>query len=138
MVFPTQVGVFPAPLKRCGGLWSLPHTSGGVSGHEVSINIELKSSPHKWGCFYVIAKRLALGTVFPTQVGVFPSNGQRLMTVFRLPHTSGGVSIRAVLEKAAELSSPHTWGCFYLSNVPRALRRVFPTHVGVFLTQGKQ
>ncbi len=37
---------------------------------------------------------------------------------------------------AFDLSSPRTWGCFYIVTVEKIAAEVFPTHVGVFLTGG--
>ena len=66
-------------------------------------------------------------------VGVFPT-GEALRTFGdRLPHACGGVSSMSDPLKMYTLSSPCMWGCFSLHHASRALRSVFPMHVGVFL-----
>ena len=91
--------------------------------------------------------------VFPTPVGVFPSQRAR-RAQFKslpharggvskpcgsskqrccLPHARGGVSISGENSFAAGGSSPRPWGCFFTLD-PRSPRSsVFPTPVGVFL-----
>ena len=51
-----------------------------------------------------------------------------------LPHVRGGVSLSSPFKSLCKLSSPRSWGCFlYWSLVPYPLL-VFPTFVGVFLS----
>ena len=51
-----------------------------------------------------------------------------------LPHARGGVSTYGYLTKHARMSSPRTWGCFQGRVRFHSQCRVFPTHVGVFLS----
>ncbi len=53
-----------------------------------------------------------------------------------LPHASGGVSLLQVASDGRSESSPRQWGCFYSRAMGMAGQRVFPTPVGVFLTDG--
>ena len=50
----------------------------------------------------------------------------------RLPHARGGVSIVRPRLYFFRLSSPRTWGCFWLGYAFPSAVFVFPTHVGVF------
>ena len=50
-----------------------------------------------------------------------------------LPHARGGVSADCHGRYGRRRSSPRTWGCFSGSSHWRNGRKVFPTHVGVFL-----
>ena len=70
------------------------------------------SSPRPWGCFRRHVRCRVLHAVFPTPVGVFPSQVQRARFGRCLPHARGGVS----------------------RPVPSQKRQgaVFPTPVGVF------
>ncbi len=110
----------------------LPHTRGGVSPGSGWKAIPCRSSPHTWGCFHP-KRGLALHhVVFPTHVGVFPTSRQPTPPDVSLPHTRGGVSTSTLTSGRAGGSSPHTWGCFLLSDCAPSRRKVFPTHVGVF------
>ena len=51
-----------------------------------------------------------------------------------LPHARGGVSRSRCLYGISGMSSPRTWGCFCDDFYFFDSRRVFPTHVGVFLS----
>ena len=51
-----------------------------------------------------------------------------------LPHARGGVSYSSIKMPNGQESSPRTWGCFRLDQVRWKAIPVFPTHVGVFLT----
>ena len=112
-VFPTHVGVFLSVMifSRSMG----------------------RSSPRTWGCFCKIAADGRHHAVFPTHVGVFLS--LRFSTCLQgcLPHARGGVSAVLTQQLETALSSPRTWGCFFSSYHFLRFRRVFPTHVGVFL-----
>ncbi len=132
-VFPTQVGVFLKfniqKLKSA----SLPHAGGGVSHNGCCISILTRSSPRRWGCFYM---RVPLGggnSVFPTQVGVFLPQCGLAHCQLGLPHAGGGVSDSQVSAAVIRLSSPRRWGCFLNSMGYAVLSIVFPTQVGVFL-----
>ena len=51
-----------------------------------------------------------------------------------LPHARGGVSELTLSACWTSSSSPRTWGCFLSRHQAAFLCVVFPTHVGVFLT----
>ena len=55
------------------------------------------------------------------------------MIVQGLPHACGGVSMLLASSLRSETSSPRMWGCFHGLSLFFRGRRVFPTHVGVFL-----
>ena len=55
-----------------------------------------------------------------------------------LPHARGGVSAVSGVAENPFVSSPRTWGCFYLQTREEIFRDVFPTHVGVFLSPPKK
>ena len=112
LVFPTPVGVFLRLTPRFRPGNRLPHTRGGVSGHDVTHVPLVASSPHPWGCFRRLRPSLPWSRVFPTPVGVFPTQRLKAPPRCGLPHTRGGVS---------SVSCCPT-GCPY----------VFPTPVGVF------
>ncbi len=97
----------------------------------------LVSSPRTWGCFYLFWCPVAHAHVFPTHVGVFPKEQNNGRRSWRLPHARGGVSIGDVCDFNAAKSSPRTWGCFPLRGSLMQWCRVFPTHVGVFLTSAE-
>ena len=71
--------------------------------------------------------------VFPTHVGVFLISKGKVSAEERLPHARGGVSLLDNLSERRLVSSPRTWGCFYVGRHPDQRGAVFPTHVGVFL-----
>ena len=131
-VFPTRVGVFPARCARPGPPARLPHTRGGVSAFGCFLAGLAGSSPHAWGCFRSRGARHQQARVFPTRVGVFPGIQRARRSLERLPHTRGGVSIRQALIDRWGGSSPHAWGCFWMSKPVFTFKRVFPTRVGVF------
>ena len=72
--------------------------------------------------------------VFPTYVGVFPLSSMPLVVYRRLPHVRGGVSSTVLFLSSSAVSSPRTWGCFSVRWRECWLTEVFPTYVGVFLT----
>ena len=76
-------------------------------------------------------------SVFPTHVGVFPQPLARRATLVGLPHARGGVSCCSDAPPPPGMSSPRTWGCFHQGFLRVPLKRVFPTHVGVFLQLGR-
>ena len=113
--------------------WSLPHASGGVSAVAAAKAANEGSSPREWGCFLLCQRIIAHDDVFPTRVGVFPTNSFRSKQVGRLPHASGGVSAKKHPVIAVKMSSPREWGCFYGGETFWHVDGVFPTRVGVFL-----
>ena len=133
-VFPTHVGVFPSSQRSSGLGNSLPHARGGVSLRRCNRRRSAASSPRTWGCFLCGSAEFEGAGVFPTHVGVFPPRTCQVLVMWCLPHARGGVSAAAVDVGDVVTSSPRTWGCF--CNPPLQTRhfRVFPTHVGVFLS----
>ena len=131
-VFPTHVGVF---LKRITNIFDqigLPHACGGVSVQVRACSAPEPSSPRMWGCFYSTVVNMANRKVFPTHVGVFPSQFAWRFRWECLPHACGGVS--SILSYLWEyfMSSPRMWGCFRDPHARLGTENVFPTHVGVF------
>ena len=112
----------------------LPHASGGVSEAVGHANAPKASSPREWGCFQLLHVRLPLAQVFPTRVGVFLPASARSHCCWGLPHASGGVSRRWPRVLCGPWSSPREWGCFCVAAAIAAIRAVFPTRVGVFLS----
>ena len=72
--------------------------------------------------------------VFPTHVGVFLHIAGLTYAVASLPHACGGVSSVAARSVKVARSSPRMWGCFWETGENVKALEVFPTHVGVFLT----
>ena len=126
------MGVFPLTFQ-VGWSWSSrPHARGGVSKRLDFFGTYFKSSPRPWGCFLGLVG-LSVGViVVPTPVGVFPGSGPPHEHSGRRPHARGGVSFDEMAANTADRSSPRPWGCFYVSLVPKLVRRVVPTPVGVF------
>ena len=137
-VFPTHVGVFPAPRRPAPFFCRLPHARGGVSIQGLTARVADKSSPRTWGCFPSLPAWPHFRYVFPTHVGVFPESGHRFSLPGSLPHARGGVSVVAGFLGGLGVSSPRTWGCFRPQSCPTADLAVFPTHVGVFLRMDKK
>ena len=131
-VFPTLVGVFPIWLFQFTCRFCLPHARGGVSGRPLTEIDWDESSPRSWGCFSLQGQDLSLILVFPTLVGVFLSAGRPLSTFLGLPHARGGVSRQPRQAHVTGLSSPRSWGCFYMIGMSVPPKMVFPTLVGVF------
>ena len=111
----------------------LPHACGGVSHQIAGPAHPGQSSPRMWGCFALNDVRSAVIVVFPTHVGVFLISGFPSRPTGCLPHACGGVSSRSSRTKPRLWSSPRMWGCFRQGGSRRLPRKVFPTHVGVFL-----
>ena len=133
LVFPTCVGVFLARRAVPCGMYGLPHVRGGVSSDLVTFFSVLRSSPRAWGCFYQRLRPRGMQRVFPTCVGVFPTNPKIKSNQRSLPHVRGGVSIHAGITESVVVSSPRAWGCFSLDVEDEYWTGVFPTCVGVFL-----
>ena len=128
------MGVFPLQITVMVPVISLPHARGGVSQYPEGNFWNPSSSPRTWGCFHLAFGNAVTREVFPTHVGVFPQIRQVLAKARGLPHARGGVSLNETLGLAQEVSSPRTWGCFLKGYQGWLSARVFPTHVGVFLT----
>ena len=111
-VFPTPVGVFPAPATNFTGWQSLPHARGGVSTVAYRQTLGSESSPRPWGCFSNATIRSYIRSVFPTPVGVFLIHQPNSVSTPSLPHARGGVSIKEANSFTFFKSSPRPWGCF--------------------------
>ena len=131
-VFPTHVGVFLNRRKAFLSGSGLPHARGGVSMRCYVQPFCMVSSPRTWGCFLGPAATVFRLCVFPTHVGVFLNVDICVCKPDSLPHARGGVSSRYCCCGSGFPSSPRTWGCFCATRGTLSLRRVFPTHVGVF------
>ena len=133
-VFPTLVGVFLLSFYTAGPKWRLPHARGGVSDKQRHAQQIPASSPRSWGCFHGRFGRKSGKSVFPTLVGVFLSVKGVSGRGPRLPHARGGVSGRYLVPHFPLKSSPRSWGCFRTMQNSSAVNEVFPTLVGVFLS----
>ena len=132
-VFPTHVGVFPAPVPPDPFKARLPHARGGVSISGVGSTGTSTSSPRTWGCFLRRYVGPSVVAVFPTHVGVFPGRPATARWSSSLPHARGGVSDSMARFRYLLSSSLRTWGCFQWPAGEAGNQHVFPTHVGVFL-----
>ena len=132
-VFPTHVGVFLTQRLCCGVHLGLPHACGGVSIGKIILRENRESSPRMWGCFSTITASYMVRGVFPTHVGVFLVQPSSHPPFGRLPHACGGVSVSRWKFAYLQRSSPRMWGCFHPRVAIVNAKRVFPTHVGVFL-----
>ena len=131
-VFPTPVGVFPAPKAPCCATASLPHARGGVSDRLAWPQLLTASSPRPWGCFCHKPIAAARYAVFPTPVGVFLPVAFMQSARYGLPHARGGVSLENCWRSFIPESSPRPWGCFPSCSSTWMKPTVFPTPVGVF------
>ena len=127
------MGVFPKTAPMIQGFCGLPHARGGVSCALSGGTQICPSSPRTWGCFLKSFMLLSFLSVFPTHVGVFLSGRWIKIKNYCLPHARGGVSEGFKAYTVMIGSSPRTWGCFYETPQNPRIRKVFPTHVGVFL-----
>ena len=134
-VFPTCVGVFLFSGEVRRPEKSLPHVRGGVSAIIRYRKHEALSSPRAWGCFRLNERSAQFLIVFPTCVGVFLHHHQQCGPLGGLPHVRGGVSMMLRKYKQYMTSSPRAWGCFSTYPVRFPSGTVFPTCVGVFLTE---
>ena len=126
------MGVFPASRLHCAGSGCLPHARGGVSVSPCLPRPPVASSPRTWGCFWTLDFNAHVVNVFPTHVGVFPTLFGLDWPECGLPHARGGVSSFRKPRPRSTRSSPRTWGCFYPVFTTFNVKKVFPTHVGVF------
>ena len=99
-VFPTPVGVFLEHFVDLTLEFYLPHARGGVSTVTIFRSWVDVSSPRPWGCFRQTSVQDHCLSIFPTPVGVFPSEHPDPQKGSRLPHTRGGVSERPESESA--------------------------------------
>ena len=136
VVFPTHVGVYRKEVKDYEPILGFPHTRGGVPMIYHHLNLNHGFSPHTWGCTCGHQRAEQAFQVFPTHVGVYLAIGVNQVWKRCFPHTRGGVPEIETVELINALFSPHTWGCTYNPDSICLLCRVFPTHVGVYLTTG--
>ena len=109
-----------------------PHAGGDVSGTQRSLGTSPKFSPRRWGCFESACASFQTASVFPTQVGMFPSFPRMLRSSDSFPHAGGDVSGIASNALGFVEFSPRRWGCFYLADCLLDGEEVFPTQVGMF------
>ena len=115
-VFPAYAGVFLVSEFLLAFSWSLPRIRGGVSDLLYLLSCLMRSSPHTRGCFRVMRRRQDCVAVFPAYAGVFPEGEGMTPAEEGLPRIRGGVSGAIVYGAADIRSSPHTRGCFQLSD----------------------
>ena len=115
-VFPTSVGVFLLHAFVRYRAARLPHVRGGVSDGGVTCQIIVLSSPRPWGCFRRDTWVPFCVNVFPTSVGVFPSESASNLMPQCLPHVRGGVSAPPLPTRIRGRSSPRPWGCFSIKS----------------------
>ena len=115
-------------------LQGLPHARGGVSHDLQPVQPLAESSPRPWGCFSPRAAGDSRQAVFPTPVGVFLFFTGNKLSKQGLPHARGGVSAIRDGDGTGDASSPRPWGCFSSAKLILLIVLVFPTPVGVFLT----
>ena len=127
------MGVFPvfSAVKRSS--IDLPHARGGVSHIASHTRTKSQSSPRPWGCFLSVTRSGVLTKIFPTPVGVFPTNWKPGTNWRNLPHARGGVSEDLIPASQVCGSSPRPWGCFCTGGNGIRTACIFPTPVGVFL-----
>ena len=134
-LFPTPVGVFLRQSGRIPSCHSLPHARGGVSV-TLTCPFDLAlSSPRPWGCFHPFRVHSAKSKLFPTPVGMFPRMKISAEKLITLPHARGGVSPRSSSFISLFFSSLRPWGCFPGNGYALRGNPLFPTPVGVFLSQ---
>ena len=130
-VFPTRVGVDRRSGTPADDVDCFPHTRGGgpylseVGGHDAQF------SPHAWGWTSSARWLITAGSVFPTRVGVDLNTRMSARERISFPHTRGGGPTRHRVCAFLSAFSPHAWGWTDPIQGVTALRRVFPTRVGV-------
>ena len=92
-------------------------------------------SPRMWGCSYNYMLGIPDQYVVPTHVGVFLEGVSMKEMVRRCPHACGGVPTGLLFMSVITKLSPRMWGCSYYAISTRKIRKVVPTHVGVFLNE---
>ena len=109
-----------------------PHAGGDVSGSSLWFMPTREFSPRRWGCFRHPAGLPKSVQVFPTQVGMFPSQPTISKILNGFPHAGGDVSDKGIRETQQRKFSPRRWGCFRYLTCRRCQKTVFPTQVGMF------
>ena len=85
-----------------------------------------------WGCSAKSTTELKEPKVFPTHVGMFRSNEEKLLVVTCFPHACGDVPTIEISICNVNVFSPRMWGCSALHRSCQYCPSVFPTHVGMF------
>ena len=132
-LFPTHVGVSLLHVPADAHHPTLPHTRGGVPLEVKMDSTGKRSSPHTWGCPYLVKVSINDAFLFPTHVGVSLIVGLLAPILIPLPHTRGGVPGDVFFSVDVCFSSPHTWGCPWQGRSYFTSQWLFPTHVGVSL-----
>ena len=133
-VFPTHVGVYLGLCPHLHIQHSFPHACGGVPPYASTDLVASTFSPRMWGCT-LVSKTLDICIgVFPTHVGVYLYGTNRSSNLNRFPHACGGVPRLSPRSRVKAGFSPRMWGCTFVSAVAPASAAVFPTHVGVYLS----
>ena len=127
LVFPTQVGMFPASRDSSRRTQGFPHAGGDVSATPIFREIAEEFSPRRWGCFERQDRREKATNVFPTQVGMFPNKCSLALYLECFPHAGGDVSGSDRVKHPFAEFSPRRWGCFPKGRDESAGIRVFPT-----------
>ncbi len=89
-----------------------------------------------WGCTGRQRSVLPVTPVFPTHVGVYLTNRRPRPHNPSFPHTCGGVPVLFDERLISHEFSPHMWGCTQGCETAICTVKVFPTHVGVYLSTG--
>ena len=110
-----------------------PHAGGDVSVDLRECEKEFTFSPRRWGCFRCRVGGNVVETVFPTQVGMFPTICHPFRFTLSFPHAGGDVSPMSFRLSALRSFSPRRWGCFFFVTATVGGFTVFPTQVGMFL-----
>ena len=90
LVFPTGVGVIPSGLNSTSHFSSIPHRCGGDPRRQTADNEFLGYSPQVWGWSFCRVWQGDDAHVFPTGVGVIPSDHFHRAIPHCIPHRCGG------------------------------------------------
>ena len=134
-VFPTHVGMFRKTYQGKDYPSSFPHACGDVPRSRRAESTLPGFSPRMWGCSAADQRRLALRQVFPTHVGMFRSAVVYISTSRGFPHACGDVPMLTIQLQLTTEFSPRMWGCSGHNGRRQSTERVFPTHVGMFLSE---
>src|SRR5690606_22359602 len=108
---PTRVGVYRQMRRPARCRSSRPHARGGVPPRSGKFANSRRSSPRAWGCTALADRRLELGRVVPTRVGVYRWTSSSFVETEGRPHARGGVPVADLMETRCRESSPRAWGC---------------------------
>ena len=116
LVFPTQVGMIHTVQAIHVTHFRFPHTSGDDPFRSTKSNKKRRFSPHKWGWSFYKASEEERASVFPTQVGMIPSNVISQFLCPSFPHTSGDDPMIRIMLTGNTWFSPHKCICVHLSS----------------------